>query len=289
ATGRAASVLAIEITKQRAIVEAESRVLGDFLDDLLTGNFATEQALAARARVLGYDIAIPYAVLVFGLDAVSVGSGDMQKLRHDFIAHVSDAVVRQQSHALLSAKEDTITVLFPTEANGDHVAIKRNAEQIRRQVAGRFEGNSVSAGIGRFYPQVRDLQKGYREAERALTIGQKLLGGSRTVHFDDLGIFRLLFLLQGSPELVAFYDETLSSLVEYDRLHEAQLVKTLETYFTCHGNLSKTAEVLYLHRNTLIYRMDRIAEITGLDLDSPEDRLSLQVALKIREIQFGQR
>lgn len=294
ATGRAASVSAIEISKQRAIVEAESRVLGDFIDDLLAGNFGSEQALVARARVLGYDMSIPYAVLVLGLDVTGggkpgPGSRDTQKLRRDFIAHVSDAVVRQQSQSLLSAREDTITVLLPAERGGDQTLIKRTAEQVRRQVAARFEGDTVSVGVGRFYPQIRDLQKGYREAQQALAIGQKLFGGNRTVHFDELGIYRLLVPLHGSPELVAFFDETLASLVEYDRQHEAQLVKTLETFFSCHGNLSKTAESLYLHRNTLIYRMDRIAEITGLDLDSPEDRLSLQVALKIKEIQFGPR
>ena len=64
----------------------------------------------------------------------------------------------------------------------------------------------------------------------------------------------------------------------------ADLIKTLEAYFNCHGNLSQTAESLIVHRNTLLYRMNRINEIAGIDLNRPETRLALHLALTIRRL-----
>ena len=91
---------------------------------------------------------------------------------------------------------------------------------------------------------------------------------------------------QQTEALAAFEEETLGALLEHEGA--AELIHTLEVYFEHHGNLSQTAEALYVHRNTLIYRMDRIAAITHLDLDQPEDRLALQLALRIHRM-LGER
>jgi purine catabolism regulator len=81
-----------------------------------------------------------------------------------------------------------------------------------------------------------------------------------------------------------FCQQTLGSLLEYDQRQNADLIKTLEAFFNCHGNLSQTAEQLIVHRNTLLYRMNRINEIAGIDLDRPETRLALHLALTIRRL-----
>jgi purine catabolism regulator len=100
--------------------------------------------------------------------------------------------------------------------------------------------------------------------------------------FGDLTIYHLLGRLQACEELAEFYDQTLASLETYDAGHDTQLVDTLEAFFSQNGNVSQTAERLYLHRNSLLYRLERIAEITGLNLDEADDRFALQLALKLR-------
>jgi purine catabolism regulator len=74
----------------------------------------------------------------------------------------------------------------------------------------------------------------------------------------------------------------LGTLLEYDSAHDTELVPTLEAFFAHHGNVSQTAEALYLHRNSLMYRLDRAGEISGLNLDDVDDRFSLQLALRLR-------
>jgi purine catabolism regulator len=79
-------------------------------------------------------------------------------------------------------------------------------------------------------------------------------------------------------------EETVGPLMEHDRAHGTELVKTLESYFECNGNVKKMASRLYTHYNTVIYRLRRIEGITGLDLRDPEARLNLQMGLKIARL-----
>ena len=123
-----------------------------------------------------------------------------------------------------------------------------------------------------------------REAEQALVLGRQLLDISRVLDFGDLGVYRLLVLLRESPELWEFYRATLASLADYDHQQGAELLKTLEAFFTNLGNLARTAEALHVHRNTLLYRLERIGEISGLNLDDSEDRLALWIALKAHRV-----
>jgi purine catabolism regulator len=128
------------------------------------------------------------------------------------------------------------------------------------------------------------VRASYREAEQALTMGVRLFGGARTVSFADLGLYRLLFALQGQTELREFFDDRMRLLADYDARTGAGLVKTLDAFFRCHGSPTEIAALLHLHRNTVLYRLRRIEEIGGLHLDDPETRLALHLCLKVREV-----
>ena len=131
---------------------------------------------------------------------------------------------------------------------------------------------ALTLAIGKEAANVAAWPRSLREAEQALVLGRQLLD-TRVLDFSDLGVYRLLVLLRESPELWEFYRATLASLADYDHRQGAELLKTLETFFTNLGNLARTAEALHVHRNTLLYRLDRIGEISGLDLGDAEDRL----------------
>lgn len=292
AAGRAAAVCALEIAKRQAISEAEKRIRSGFLDDLFAGHFTTEAMISSRGQLLGFDPLKQYAVVLFDLDASSaflewMNSHNEQhgaQLRHEFSRGLTEGVARVNPGVLLRINSESAAALYPVPPDGGLDAVRAQVEEIRRGVAERLEGATVSAALGRLYPRVLDAPRAYREAEQALTIALRLFGPNRTTAFDDLGIYRILFHLHGTPELTSFYEETLQKVVEHDERHNSELVPTLKAYFASHGNLSKTAEALYLHRNTVSYRLQRIEEITGLHLDVEDDRFQLQLALKLHEI-----
>jgi len=104
------------------------------------------------------------------------------------------------------------------------------------------------------------------------------------LYIGDLGVYQLILSLSDRDKLLAFCKQTLGKLEDYDMRQHADLVKTLEAFFNCHGNLSQTAEQLIVHRNTLLYRMNRINQIAEIDLNRPETRLALHLALTIRRL-----
>jgi purine catabolism regulator len=140
----------------------------------------------------------------------------------------------------------------------------------------------LSVGVGRTGRGLAGLRRSFAQAQEALALSQDLFPGGKVLTFGDLTLYHLLCRLQDCEELLEFYNQTLAPLVEYDLSHRMQLVHTLEAFFAHHGNVSQTAESLYLHRNSLLYRLGRISEITGMDLDNPEHRFCLHLALKLR-------
>ena len=105
------------------------------------------------------------------------------------------------------------------------------------------------------------------------------------LYIGDLGVYQLILSLSDREKLLDFCrSHPGHHWIEYDHRQHADLIKTLEAFFACHGNLSQTAEMLIVHRNTLLYRMNRINDIAEIDLNRPETRLALHLALTIRRL-----
>jgi purine catabolism regulator len=128
------------------------------------------------------------------------------------------------------------------------------------------------------------LRQGLDEAEQALGLGRSLFGPGRLTHIVDLGVHRLLSPLVRGGDLAQFRREHLGALEEYDQQAGGELVQTLRAYFASRGSPTLTARTLHLHRNSLLYRLQRIREVAGVDLDDPETRLRLEIALRARDL-----
>lgn len=129
-----------------------------------------------------------------------------------------------------------------------------------------------------------EIYKSYLDAEKALMIGKVLNKKDQVIHFDDLGIFRLFAQNSKEDEFTRFYKEYIEPIVNYDETHGTELLKTLESYFKNNGNLKQVSKDLYTHYNTVIYRIQKIQEILGINLKDAKDRLNVEVALQICKI-----
>jgi purine catabolism regulator len=184
---------------------------------------------------------------------------------------------------LSAIKDDTLFILAPVDQSADGAYLKKIGENISLALKSQTGERDIAVGIGRVHPGLASVKTAYQEARQALGMGTRLFGPDCLVFFGDLGIYRLLFRLHGTSDLESFYQDTLGALLEYDRKNGAELLKTLNAYFATCGSLTDAAERLHLHRNTLLYRLHRVREIAGIDLDDPDVRLALQLALRIGE------
>ncbi len=293
--GHAAAVCAIELARQHAVLEAQLHLRGNFVEELLTDGYQSIEAMRQRARFLGHDLDQSHAVVVLDIDNFAryigarpvSGEGAIVKLKERFARLVADASADGQT-ALLWQHSDAVVTLLPVGPDVPLEELTRRAEAIRATVQARLSGPTISAGVGRVYADPARLHRSYTEAGEAVRIGLATVGAGATTPFDRLGVYRLLFRLRESPELEEFCDELLGPLERYDRARGTDLVYTLERYLACNANVARATEELHLHRNGLLYRLQRIAEITGADFNDARQRLSYHLALLARSLEASE-
>jgi purine catabolism regulator len=199
---------------------------------------------------------------------------------------VRDDMTRRQINGAVGQYVDVIVALYPLENPSQTNRVSRVVEEARAQLASRTPSGLVAAGISRPATGLTALRDAYREAKDAVSIAHELGDPGQTTFYGDLKLYQLLLALKerNLEHLRRFFQETVSALVEHDERKQGDLVRTLEGFFAANGNLAKAASDLDVHRNTLVYRLERISELTGLDLEDPDNRLILHLALKVQRV-----
>ncbi|WP_161486073.1 PucR family transcriptional regulator [Desulfotomaculum copahuensis] len=292
AVGQAAALCALEMLKARAVRETENRLQGDFLDDLLAESPASPADIKRRALYFGYDMHKEQLIMLAGVDGFPQLAHDRPQTEVEDIkrklAGAVEAAVQQTAHRVIyKYRHDTLILLAQLPAGSSKEQAAGLAARIQSRAAAFLPPLTVSIAIGQPCTALQELRRSYREAARTLEVIRATGRKNTVLHYRDLGIYRLLAKLKDDPELAAYYRSSLGPLVDYDRRHGTQLVKTLHAYFKHNGSLKDVAAGMFIHRHTLKYRLNRIQEISGLDLKSPDDRLTLQMALKVMPLLSG--
>jgi DNA-binding PucR family transcriptional regulator len=216
---------------------------------------------------------------VFEIDNVSTAQlspEDSDKLEQSLFY-----LLAQQKMPFLLGLTDMnpIVLIQPPEGMAEQasVQIRRLIDEIT-QLCPRFE---FTAGMSRRHNRLEEINHALAEARRALEAAAlELTGDSRLIHYDCLGLYRLLLEVENLSTLMSTVDDTIGPLLKYDRRTGGALITTLNSYLK-HLNISAAAEELYVHRHTLRYRLRQIEEMTRLNLDNAEHIFQLYMARKI--------
>ena len=272
AIGRAAHACAIELVRAGAARDARDELEEELLDVLTGGRPGSQEGARERARRKGFDLQSAYLV-VAGRAGVDGKAARVQGAWERVLATLG-------TPALVRAREETVLALVGLSG---HRPPQPRAVVEQLQVAGRTAaGGALGLGHGGVRSGPSEVSSAAREAEQALSMGRRLFGPDSITAFKDLGLYRLLLGLQSLPELRSFQDEVLSTLRQKDR--SGALLKTLRSYLSTNGSPTDAAQALHLHRNTVLYRLDRIEDLLGVDLRDSEVRLTLHLALKILNV-----
>ncbi len=287
---RVATIIASELVKQRAIAQAEQRLRGSLLDDLIECSGDDHDSVRRRAAQLGYNLNLPYAVYVVELGDFQPGAiqqvaveEQLKSAKKALQKAVRSAMTKWGQGVMHSDRGGSFVLAAPL-AGGTTAEARELAESFRRDLSTPLPELNVSIGIGRVSRGIQEIARAYAEAGRALDLFRLVGGKGRTVAFEDLGVYRLLLNVSNPAELLAFADEFLGPLERYDREHHTELVQTLAAYLSHNFVLQQAARSLNLHVNTLVYRLQRIRSLTGLDLDDSETLLNLHLAVKFRRV-----
>ncbi|MFI5266014.1 MAG: PucR family transcriptional regulator [Chloroflexota bacterium] len=284
----AATVLALEVMKERTAFEVENRLKGNFTEDLLSGNYTDERSMLARARHLGYNLAQQYHLLLVEGDDLQAlnsrrrGEADGARMRADVEEIVQGFVHKSAPGSIVAAKGQGVVVLVPEAFTGPaQQAIEALAQNLHGRVVQVLPEVPISIGAGRLCKAIPDFKESFQEARRSLDIVRRCHKRNQVVFFHSLGVYRLFSLIDDRDELMRLAEQTLGPLLEYDRQHGTALVRTLGYYLESGRNLEGSARAMFIHVNTLKYRLKRIQEIARLDLNDAEQRFNVHLAVKI--------
>jgi len=279
-----ADVCAIELAKTRAIASAVEQTRGDWIQMWLSGKPADEELLWRRAQQSGFAPDLPFVLVVFRADLV-----ERQPLAQDtLLAFLRDELSRRGIKGAVGQYVDVILALIPLAADdsGSLARLQELAEELRVLVGERGATGDVAAGISRPATSLMALREAYREAKDAVSIAAELGESATSTYYGDLKLYQLLLALKehNLAQLQQFTQEALEPIIAQDQRKQSELVHTLSGFFAANGNLAKAAQSLDVHRNTLVYRLERIEQLTQLDMDDAENRLVLHLALKMRRV-----
>ncbi|PJF22624.1 MAG: hypothetical protein CUN56_05070 [Phototrophicales bacterium] len=273
-----AAACALEMAKQKAVSDTEKRLRGTFLDRLLIGDVSHQEAIRQGER-FDHDMTQTHLAIVLSWH------GDNAPSNRRLETLVNTVINNQRAKALVwqREREQEVLVFHATDPENPIDHSLKLASSFSAEIQRQYPGHKVAIGLGQPAREIGLWRASYRDAVQALELAIRLQTDT-PLYIGDLGVYQLILSLSDREKLMAFTEKTLGSLIEYDMRQHADLIKTLEAFFACHGNLSQTAEMLIVHRNTLLYRMNRINEIAELDLNRPETRLALHLALTIRRL-----
>jgi GAF domain-containing protein/sugar diacid utilization regulator len=277
---RAAMVTSLLLLARRSAAEAEQRVRGELLDDLLDARDRDPRLLGDRARRLGADLTATHVVLAARLDTTAPDADQEADARRRLWAAASHLAATR--HGLAAARDGGTVLLLPLAA-GD------GATDLARRTA-RHLGTAVheAVTVGASAP-VKDLVAhpdavavAYTEAGRCLDT-LRLLGRSGDgAAAEDFGFLGLL--LAGDQNVSGFVERTIGQVLAYDERRGTELVRTLDAYFTCGMSPARTKDELHVHVNTVAQRLERVGRLLGDDWQSPDRALEIQLALRLHRL-----
>ncbi len=273
-----AAACALEMAKAKAISDTEKRLRGTFLDRLLIGDVSHQEAVRQGER-FDHDMTQTHIAIVLSWQGEKAPS--MRRLE----TMVNGVIGSQRVKALvwLRERENEVLVFHASDPRDPIDSSMNLSKNFSAEAQRQYPHTRIAIGLGQPAKDIGTWRSSYRDAVQAMELALRLQTDS-PLYIGDLGVYQLILSLNDREMLVGFCEKTLGSLLEYDHRQHADLVKTLEAFFACHGNLSQTADMLIVHRNTLLYRMNRINEIASIDLNRPETRLALHLALTIRRL-----
>jgi hypothetical protein len=175
---------------------------------------------------------------------------------------------------------------------GEEPIAARAADSVLRELQAGLPGCTFAVGRSRIAEDPADLPRAANEALLAANVAEGGGAGARgtpqegALAFDQTGAYRLLLstMSENPRELQRFYAETVEPLVAYDEQYETELVRTLGTFLDADGNVAGTEQRLFTHRHTIYYRLERVRELSGLDVSSSDGREKLSLGLKAMRV-----
>ncbi|WP_169948183.1 CdaR family transcriptional regulator [Microbispora sp. H11081] len=284
----AATICGVILARERVIFSAASQVRDDLIEGLLSGSGRDNDEVVRWAQHLGYDAERDHRVLSVILEPPAGDTGRRAVIAERAAMAIARLFVAQAPDAITSVRTDEVVVVLTENATGGSPGRAQQLGNLCVQRLGAlFPDVAVSIGVGGAFREPAHIARSYEEARRTNEVIKRLGRRGAVVEFDTLGISRLLLQVPDIETLREFASDVLGGVLRHEKKHHSEYTSTLQCYFQENNSPRRASKRLHVHPNTVTYRIHRVEELTGLDLNTYRDRLAAQVALEILEALGG--
>ncbi|MDQ6600516.1 PucR family transcriptional regulator [Bacillus salipaludis] len=287
----AVTTIALWFSRKNAVEEAKSILHDSFVKELTSGEFTSWDSANSRAEIVGYNLNLPYICLI----------GVPENLKKLFQKNNWDEMAYQQwvdsmihyikeeiyyaaqslnKEVMITYQQEKLIVMIEISLENKKESVTNFLDLVDRRLRSLLPKVVISWGIGNYNEGVLGFKESYQNALTALNISRNKKGIGNRVMYENTRIDRILLTLFQNQEMKEIITATVEPLVEYNKQRNLDLIDTISTYNHYQGNVSKTAKALFLHRQSLLYRLRKIEELTGLSLVDPDDLFLLDLSIK---------
>ena len=259
----------------------------DFLLNLILSNPVMNENLFLKAKSLMVKTKSHF---IFCLDCFSkVNDEYREKAFTNDIIRTIDAICSRSEYSYCRVSEKIMCLFIPVSTGfesdqqlNDYILPIANG--IRNELQNIHEGYTFGIGIGSLSKSFADFNHGYKTSKIALMMANPLPEKGHIGNYNKPNLYKLLYNDEKGTNFEKYIEQYIAPIKKTDAQTNGELLKTLQLFFKLGRSNRKCSKELFVHQNTIIYRMKKIEKICGLNLDDPNDTLSIEIALKMYEI-----
>jgi purine catabolism regulator len=288
---RAALAIAQVLLRNRTIAERKQKSEGEFVRNLLNGRDVDQDEiysfLPAPSNNMHYRI-FTIHINDLGMDAAD---DDWEEIRIQRSMTIRTLFNRYGFFPAVSSTKNEIVIIASFLSAPEQKKDTDRFLQVLHQVeqfsySAYILGSSCQFGMSAVHQGLEDIKIGYEESRKVLYLHRT--GLITTYFYEKLGVYRLLFELNNSNQLQPFIDDYIAPVIAYDEQNDSELYETLRAYLDCSGSKKETAERLFIVRQTLYHRLEKLEGLLGRDFMEPSKRLAIEMAIHAYQFMHAQ-
>ncbi|TDP18332.1 PucR-like helix-turn-helix protein [Halanaerobium congolense] len=278
-----ANSLAVKLHQNELVSELAQKCSSELIEDIINNRIDNESEIIQRGKLANWDLSLNYQLYLFSINADKNLSTDdayyFYEIKERIMQKLHTLLQKEvfRKYILFSYEKDIVLLInYENETEVDNDDIELIKEELNKKID-KFYFN---IGAGTYIKEVSQISESYQQASYVLDFLKATERKNVIYRYNQLGIMRLLWKLN-QDELKEFTIEYLAKLIEYDQGNSTEWLDTLGVYLEEGGSIQQAAKRLFIHPNTMSYRVKRIKEILGINLQDQEVQLNLHAAYKI--------
>ncbi|MBO0446127.1 PucR family transcriptional regulator ligand-binding domain-containing protein [Enterococcus ureilyticus] len=284
---------ALEQMRLFEIERTENRIRRDFFDQLLSGQIKDLDTLAAYDTAI--DPLLNYTVLILSIQTFGIQTDSLMKkkqaedrLMKSLLSSLTSYTANRFPHLHLFSRKNQLVMLLGTDPNSStlktHNELSDTAERIRMYLEQQGPSErEIFCTIGSTLP-ILELSQSFEEAKKVIQLLEDDSKEEKIYFFNDFYFDSFLVDSISKDQGQKFYTHYLNTLLTYDKENKTSFTPTLKAYLAHHLNIATTSRALFIHRNTLLYRIEKIKGLLPVELDQEKNTFALQLALKLYDL-----